>query len=86
MLNVSYIKAKKEALSFVYLLIIEINIYWSYGDSIALPRTWKCNSSEMEPCFMFTIIFMYKIIVMIDDTFGCKTCLALCLHVNFKWL
>jgi len=35
---------------------------------------------------MFTIIFVYKIIVMIDDAFGRETFLALCQHVNFKGL
>jgi len=30
--------------------------------------------------------FVHKIIVMIDDAFGCDICLALCQHVNFKGL
>jgi len=42
------INTKKKALLLVYLLITEIPSYWSYGDGIALPRTWKSNSSEME--------------------------------------
>jgi len=40
--------AKKETLSSVYLLITEVYTYLSYGDDIALPRTQKSNSSEME--------------------------------------
>jgi len=39
---------KKETLSSVYLLITEIYPYWSYGDGIDLPITWKSNSSKME--------------------------------------
>jgi len=35
---------------------------------------------------MLTITFVHKIIVMIDDAFGCDTCLALCQHINFKGL
>jgi len=38
------------------------------------------------PCFMFAIIFVHKIIVMIDDTLGCNTCLALCWLIYFKGL
>jgi len=36
--------AKKEALSFVYLLITEIHTYWSYGDSTAQPRLEKATA------------------------------------------
>jgi len=49
MLNVkNCFNAKKETLSSTYLLITDIYTYWSYGDGIALPRTQKSNSSEME--------------------------------------
>jgi len=70
----------KEAFSSAYLLI-------SYWDSHLL-KLWRWYSSTKNlkkqqqqdgyPCFMFTIIFVCKIIVMIDDAFGCDTCLALC--------
>jgi len=49
MLNVKKcFNTKKEMFSSVYLLIIEICTYWSYGDGIALPRTGKNNSSEVK--------------------------------------
>jgi len=51
-LNVkNWFNAKKETFHSVYLLITEIYTYWSYGDGIALPRTQKGNSSEMESMF-----------------------------------
>jgi len=46
----------------------------------------KATAVRWKSMFMFTIIFVYKIIVMIDDVFGRNTCLALCQHVNFKGL
>jgi len=49
MLNVKRcFNANKKALLSAYLLIIEIHTYWSYGDGIALPKTWKSNSNKME--------------------------------------
>jgi len=71
---------KKETFLSVYLLITEIYTYWSYGDGIALPRTWKSNSSEMEiPCFVFTIIFVHKILWWLMTQLGATLVL---LYVN----
>jgi len=72
MLNVKRcFNAKKEALSSMYLLPTEIHTYQSYGDGIALPKNLKKQQQQDEnPCFMFTIIFVHKIIVMIDDALG----------------
>jgi len=44
----------------------------------------KQQQQDENPCFMFTIILVHKIIVMIGDAFGYDTCLALRQHVNFK--
>jgi len=77
--------AKKETFSSVYLLITEIYTYLSYGDGIA-EGLEKATAARWNPYFMFTIIFLHKITVMNDDTFGGDTCLALCQHVNFKGL
>jgi len=30
----------------------------------------KATAARWKPCFMFTIIFVHKIVVRIDDTFG----------------
>jgi len=38
----------KEPFLSAYLLITGIHTYWTYGDGIALPRTWKSNSNKME--------------------------------------
>jgi len=89
MLNVKrYFNINEEAFSSAYLLITEIHTYWSYGDGIcsSTKNLKKQQQQDGNPCFMFTIIFMHKIIMMIDDTFGHDTCLALCQHVNFKGL
>jgi len=77
----------KQALSSAYLLITEI---------LHLLKLWRWYSStknfekqqqqDRNPCFMFTIIFVYKIIVMIDDAFRCNTCLTLYQRVVVKWL
>jgi len=74
---------------------ILVYIFVNYWDSHLL-KLWRWYSStknlktqqqwDGNPCFMFTIIFVHKIIVMIDDAFECDTCLALCQHVNFKGL
>jgi len=37
----------------------------------------KATPARLKSIFMFTIIFLHKIIVMIDDTFGHNICLAL---------
>jgi len=64
-------------------------MFVNYLDSHLL-KLWRwCSSTknlkkqqqqDENPCFMFTIIFVHKIIVMIDDTFGCDTCVWL--YVN----
>jgi len=43
--------AKKETFSSMYLLITEIYTYWIYGDSIALPRTWKATAARWKSMF-----------------------------------
>jgi len=88
MLNVKrYYNTKKEAFSSTYLLITEIHTYWSYGDGIAHQKLAKATATRWKSMFyVHYIIFMHKIIVMIDVTFGCDTCLALCQHINFKGL
>jgi len=67
-LNVKrYFNIKKDAFLSAYLLITDIHTYWSYGDGIALPRTWKGKSSEMKSMFCVKYNFKHKIIVMVDD-------------------
>jgi len=51
---------------------------------IALPKTRKSNNKEMENPYFY--VHYHKIIVMIDDIFGCDTCLVLYQHVNLKGL
>jgi len=46
----------------------------------------KQQQRDGNSCFMFTIIFVHKIIVIIDDAIGRDTCLALYQYVNFKGL
>jgi len=56
MLNVkNCFNTKKETFLSVYLLITKIYIYWSYGDGIALPKTQKSNSSEMEIHVLYSL-------------------------------
>jgi len=74
---------------------IVVHIFFNYWD-LYLLKLWRCYSStknskkqqqrDGNPCFIFTIIFVHNIIVMIDDAFGCNTCLALCQHASFKGL
>jgi len=74
-------------------IIVHVFVNYWYLHLLKLWR-WYSSTKNLErqqqqdenPCFMFTIIFVHKIIVMIDNVFGCNTCLALCQHVNFKGL
>jgi len=74
---------------------IVIRIFVNYWD-LYLLKLWRWYSStknmkkqqqqDENQCFMSTIIFVHKIILMINDAFRHNTCLALCQHVNFKGL
>ena len=72
--------SKKETFLSMYLLITEIYSYllklWRWYSTTKNLK--KQQQRDGNPCFMFTKIFVHKITVMIDDTFGYNTCLASC--------
>jgi len=76
--------ANEETFLSAYLLITEIHTCWSCGDGIrsSTKNLKKQQQQDGNPCFMFTIILVHKIIVMINDVFGCD----LSQHVYFKGL
>jgi len=65
--------AKRETFSSAYLLITEIHTYCSM-EMVKLYQ--NLEKATVARCFIFTIIFVHKIIVMIDGAFEYNTCLA----------